>query len=655
MRELNLRNTLKITILLVLFSSSTILTATKANISFISVPADQTISPMSSSAAVYVSPENTTKGLNETFTIDFIVANVTNLYGVGLEFHWDPKILEYVSHTAKLPVDDFPGGILHKPGFLFKNDVNATTGIYKLAYASLDPAPVFDGTGAAFNITFKVKKLSACVLEIIRADLSDHSGNPLPQGWTITDGYFVPAGAPEARFTWWPQVGAVGKPMVFNASESFDLGGTITEYYWNFDDKNVTATANPIIYHLFNNSGDFAVSLIVEDNTGINSTKVVGLVKVVKSRGIGILSVSLSAKSIQVNSTVYVNGTVKNTGYAVENFTLVAYYNTSVANWTMIASLDIVNLSPGEKKYSFAWNTTGIEAEKYYVVQVNATVIPYEDETDNTKTSEPVFITAKEIHNMAVETLSFQATRAGHTFSPPIILGESAKFTINVRNLGTVPQEAYNVTLYGNGTLLKQWNPPETLQAGATKTLTWRWDAISQRGQYNMTTQVTIIENDNNTQDNRLEQIMHVIEAPFLHIDYIPETPVMNQIITLNASSSTHREPEGQITSYSWEIYAPGENPAIDIPEYKSGISTSYNFTEEGNWTIVLRVTDNYGITYNRIRENNDYRLEVPLIIQSAGDGEDGAGGIPIEYIALIIVAIVVVIAVLIVIYRRRS
>lgn len=624
--------------------------------SFISVPTDQTISPMSSSAAVYVSPENTTKSVNETFTVDFIVANVANLYGVGLEFHWDPTILDYVSHTAKIPLDDFPGGILHKPGFLFKDEVNVTAGIYRVAYASMDPAPVFDGTGIAFNITFKVKKLSGCVLKITKADLSNHSGDPLPEGWTITDGYFMPYGAPEARFAWSPEVGVVGKLMVFNASESFDLGGTIIEYYWNFDDENVTATTNPIIYHLFHDSSNFAVSLIVADNTGINSTEVVRLVKVVQSRGIRISFISLSAaKSIQINSTIYINVTVGNTGYAVENCTLVAYYNMSVANWTMIASLDIVNLSPGEKPYSFAWNTTGVEAEKYYVVKVNATVIPYDDVTDNTKTSEPVFITAEEIFDMAVEILSIKAARAGQTFPLPIILGESAEFTIDIRNLGTVPQEAYNVTLYGNGTLLKQLNSPVTLQAGATETLTWRWDAISQRGFYNITTQVTIIENDNNTQNNRLEQIMHVIETPFLHIDYIPETPVMNQMITLNASSSTHREPEGQIESYSWEIYAPGEDPAIDIPEYESGISTSYNFTEEGNWTIILKVTDSYGITYDRIRANDDYELEITMIIQSAGDGEDGVEGIPIEYIALAIVAVVVVIAVLIVLYRRRS
>ncbi|MBE0519969.1 hypothetical protein IBX35_02880, partial [Candidatus Bathyarchaeota archaeon] len=50
---------------------------------------------------------------SETFTINVKIANVTDLYGLDLQFGWDPTIIEYVSHTAKIPVETYPDGIMH--------------------------------------------------------------------------------------------------------------------------------------------------------------------------------------------------------------------------------------------------------------------------------------------------------------------------------------------------------------------------------------------------------------------------------------------------------------------------------------------------------------------------------------------------------------
>lgn len=647
---LDLRNTLKITVLVMLFLSSTISVTIKIN-------GSPSASATPDSAMVYVNPETNTWDVDDTFTIDVVVANVADLYGVDIRFSWDPTILQYLSYTMKIPVEDFPGGILHEQVLSVKDDVDATAGTYWLSQASLDPAPVFDGIGIAFNMTFKVKKLSACTLDITRADLSDHEGWPL-EGTAVKDGYFLPEGAPQARFTWWPNVGVVGKPAIFNASESSDAEGTVEKYYWDFDDGQTTPTDDPIINHTFSHALDtktYSVSLTVEDDTGINSTKAVEQVRIVKSRNIKIESVSPSTKKVLVESTLYVNVTFSNDGYTTENFTLTAYYNTSATVWTMINTTDIVNLSPGARAYSFGWNTTGVEAEKYYVIQVNATTVPYEDDTDNTKTSESVFITATEEHDLTVRTLSFQASHGGRQFAPPIILGESALFTITIENLGTVPEQTYNVTLHSNGTLIKEWNVTDALPSGQSRTLTWTWDNIPQRGQYNITIQVAIV-NDIDTQNNHLQKNMQVIESLLLQIDYTLETPIVNQTTTLDASSSTHREPGGNIISCSWEIYTPRQTVDLDVPIYKTGITVNYNFTQEGNWTIVLKVEDNYGIKYDARRTlTSPYRLEEVKLVQSEGaDGEDGEG-IPVEYIAIIIVVIVAVIAALIVIYRRRS
>jgi hypothetical protein len=138
---------------------------------------------------IYVSPASVI-GLNppQNFTIQVIIANITDLYGIDIQFRWDPTILDYVKHTAKVPVEIYPDGVLYQPEFLIKDVVNATAGTYWLAHACMDPAPVFTGTGIAFNMTFHVKGQGHCVLEIYGSNLSNKGGNPIVH--EVQNGYF---------------------------------------------------------------------------------------------------------------------------------------------------------------------------------------------------------------------------------------------------------------------------------------------------------------------------------------------------------------------------------------------------------------------------------------------------------------------------------
>ena len=629
-----LRYTLKKTILIVMLLSSTVLTAAKTSVS-LSDPSGEKAFSATSTVMVYVNPKNTTKDIDETFTVDIVVADVENLYGVYIPFQWDPTILEYTEHTAKIPVETYPDGILHEPGITFMDTVDPTAGTYVLAYACMDPAPVFDGTGIAFNLTFRVKKAGGCLLEFPKDNrtglpliqFSDNQGEAIK--YDSQDGYFETVGTPQASFTYQPQIGVVGKPISFNASESNTPSGTIVAYYWDFADLNTTASTSAEITHAYNDTGLYGVSLIVENSVGVNSSKTVEQVIIVESRNVKIESIWLSTNLTLINNTVQANVIFINTGYTTENSTLTAYYNTSATEWTKIAATNVTNLSWDTKIYSFTWNTTGVETEKYYVIKVNATLVPYDDEADNTKISEPLFITSEIIHDLAVESLVMQASRWENRFDVPVILGENALLYVTIKNLGSIAEQAFIILLSINNTNFWRWRIIEILSPGATKTLTWTWDKPPQPGDYNITAKV-LIAYDTNPQNNHLHQFLRVIDTPILNITYTPETLLMNQTITLNASSSVHGDPYGQITSYYWEIFAPGQE-LWEVPQYwstESEISVSYNFTEQGNWTIVLRVKDNYGITYSGMRRFTDaYRMIMTIRIKSVvgdvnGDGE---------------------------------
>ena len=638
-KELRLRKALTIVILAVAIVNSGMLLDYYVKWPLSNLPLSHTASAQPYTV-VYVDPENITGGLNDIFTIDIVVFNVTDLYGVDIRFSWDPSILEYVSHTAKIPVEDYPDGILHEPGMSIKDDVNATEGTYWLAYASMSPADPFDGSGIAFNMTFKIISLSgACTLDIVAAELSDITGSPLKGGWEIKDGLFIPAGAPIAKFSWWPKIGVVEKPVIFNASESYDPGGNVVKYYWDFGDGNATSTTDPVITHTFNHtymSKTYTVSLIVEDNSGTNSSKTTHSVTIVKSRNIAVQNVELTPTFItMVGSNITINVTVENKGYAEEIFTLAIYYNTSSTSWTLI---DARNFTlKGAYRFTFEWNTAGVEPEKYYVIKANTTAVPYEENlTDNTIFSDPIFITTIEIHDLAIKNLDVKPCYWGRTFWPPVILGENVTFAVAIVNNGSVFEQNFIVTLHANNSLIKNWKFSEGISPGAAIWLTFEWDDISKVGIYDIVASVFVAD-DINLTNNYFQTQMQVIAPPLLNITCTPLNPHLNENVTLDASNSIHRDPQGVILDYAWALYEPGTTPGIDSPTARlNGINVSYNFTKQGDWTIVLTVKDNYNMMYNVRRPlTANYAIQLTVNVMSIIGDVNGDSKVTIEDVVL--------------------
>ncbi|MCK4477096.1 PKD domain-containing protein [Candidatus Bathyarchaeota archaeon] len=141
----------------------------------------------SNSTFVNVTPDYITANLNQNFTIDVIISNVSDLSGFDIQFSWDPSLLEYVSHVAKVPVETYPDGVLCQPILPLMDDVDATAGTYWAAFATLG-GPSFNGTGIAFEMTFHVIGSGSCLLEITSCDLANKYGQTITH--SIQNGYF---------------------------------------------------------------------------------------------------------------------------------------------------------------------------------------------------------------------------------------------------------------------------------------------------------------------------------------------------------------------------------------------------------------------------------------------------------------------------------
>jgi hypothetical protein len=148
-----------------------------------------TINPVSSGATVVkVDPplvEYSTNATGQQFTVTIKIVDVTNLYGFDIKFRWNTTFLDYVSHSIRVPRDTYPDGVLWNPIIPITDEVNTTAGTYWIAYTSRWPAPSFNGTGAVFTITFRVKyhpvQYTANIeLELYSTDLAASDASSIP-------------------------------------------------------------------------------------------------------------------------------------------------------------------------------------------------------------------------------------------------------------------------------------------------------------------------------------------------------------------------------------------------------------------------------------------------------------------------------------------
>ncbi len=117
-------------------------------------------------AVVKVIPEVVDLGsgsaIGEEFSVAVVVEDVVGLHGLEVKFYWDDEYLEYVDHTWTIGFENFSNpippspyaGILHDPIGLA--DL-VYTDWYWCAAACLYQADIFNGSGTAFVMTFRVK------------------------------------------------------------------------------------------------------------------------------------------------------------------------------------------------------------------------------------------------------------------------------------------------------------------------------------------------------------------------------------------------------------------------------------------------------------------------------------------------------------------
>jgi hypothetical protein len=97
------------------------------------------------------------------------------LYAIGIQLEWDPAVIDYVEHTVTMPVETYPGGVLHEPVLDVVDEVDSASGTYEVGEASWLTAGAFncpDANATVFNMTFTVLTSGVSNLSITKSDLA---------------------------------------------------------------------------------------------------------------------------------------------------------------------------------------------------------------------------------------------------------------------------------------------------------------------------------------------------------------------------------------------------------------------------------------------------------------------------------------------------
>ncbi len=253
-----------------------------------------------------------------------------------------------------------------------------------------------------------------------------------------------------------------------------------------------------------------------------------------------------------------------------------------------------------------------------------------------------------------IYSMDVSASVGTRLFDTPIIVGENGSVKITVRNEGSIT-DYYNLTLYqtfpnGTTSIIDEWLNQEINTTQREQDFQVSIDSsLLERGVHSFVANASILHGTEVSYDS-ISKVVRVISAD-LELKYapLPDTIYVGDKVTFDASGSNHSEPTGFFVLYTWEIREHSDAP----PRAKLSNSTptaEYTFPSNRTWTISLILTDNFGVTYNKLRPATAaYRLDFDVEVLPAIEG-----GFPWDLVLLAVIIIVVIAAAGYFYMRRR-
>jgi len=333
--------------------------------------------------------------------------------------------------------------------------------------------------------------------------------------------------APIASFTESVETIYTGESITFNASDSYDVDGTVIEYFWDFGDG--TNATGVVVSHSYIDNGNFTVTLIVTDDD--DATNSASAIKTVLNRA-PVALFTESAESVHTEEIITFNAS---DSYDPDG-TIVSYF------W---------NFGDGT-------NATGMIVGHAHTEDGNYTVTLTVTDDDGAADNATSTKTVLNKPPVASFTESSETVYIGQ----PIIFNASDSYDLD----GTIISYFWD---FGDGTNATSIVVEHTYFINGTYTVT-----------------LTVSDDDDASDATSATKTILWNEQPVALFTESAETVYTDEIIYFNASDSY--DSDGNIASYFWD-FGDGSNA--------TGVVAEHAYTEDGNYTLTLTVTDNKGAT----------------------------------------------------------
>ncbi len=192
---------------------------------------------------------------------------------------------------------------------------------------------------------------------------------------------------PVAIFAFSPINPIIGQTVEFNGTSSFDPDGFVRFWIWNFGDgSGQFFTTTPMIGHIFFNSGNYSVTLTVQDNAGLTGSKSETVNVIPRpAHDVSIVAIFPFTTVAVSSQRVPIEVAVTNNGADGENVSITVYANSHPIATINGLFLQSCSFQGGNCNIVYIvqvnWDTTGTVPGTY---TISATIFLPAGETDPT-------------------------------------------------------------------------------------------------------------------------------------------------------------------------------------------------------------------------------------------------------------------------------
>jgi outer membrane protein assembly factor BamB len=351
--------------------------------------------------------------------------------------------------------------------------------------------------------------------------------------------------APTAVFTGpSPQV-RPGQQVTFDASNSTDEDGSITEYAWDFNGNGAIdkRTTSPRITHTFSESGKKSVSLTVYDDSGYNST---------------------TTSTVTVNAKPTASFRVSSTNPVTWNDIT---FNASASN---DPDGDISRYEWDIDEKEFDWESgktveSSFRTTKTYTIYLRVTDSLGGTDTAQTEIKVKPPVSATEMN-----------------IPKPVSYDEPTEITGTVVNNGGSETE-YSFALVAGDDHSRTAEKTGALGAGETTEIRFNHTFINTGN-----TEITLFNTNHPISSADLSVNATVTADPSVRVRKNPDNPVISEPVELSAAQSF--DLDGNIKTIQWDL----DN---DRDFETTGSTQTHTFSDPGAHSYRVRLVDNSGAT----------------------------------------------------------